>query len=345
MNRLTATSLTAGWVLTLGCLAADGDRAPAAPASAPATRAVAPFDPGARDPKAELIWAIAEHRADVAMRLIREGADVNSRFEWDPSTALWLAAGSKRDTAEMTEVVKALVAKGADVNKPGRGGMPPLNNAILVRSVAVAQLLVEHGADLRAKDNLGFSALHMAADAGDARICKLLLEHGADVNATDKWGCTPLDVAKPGQHADAIAVLKGAGGREAVRYDDRRTVFPSSVTEPDRPRRWQGSPLHDALVLGQARNAWAALERGADVNSRDAAGYTPLHIVCYGRSPYIEEPYLCEMLLKRGADLNAIDAKGRTPLDIAMWRHHDLTAAVLRDKGANPSSDLPRTKQ
>jgi ankyrin repeat protein len=344
MSKWTSKSLWVACVLVAGCAPVEASRtstraappaAPAAPAPA-ATRPADPRDLSKRDPKAALIWAVAGHRADEAMRLIRDGADVNYTLEWDPSTALWLAAGSAR----MSDVAKALVAAGADVNRAGLGGMPPVQNAIAGRSPDVARLLIEAGADVRAKDCTGFTALHHAARVGDGRTCKLLLDRGADVNEPDKWGCTPLDVARAEGRADVVAFLEGADAREAVAYDGRRTLALPSATEPDRPRQGPSSPLHNAVVLESSGLAWQALRRGADVNARDDAGYTPLHIAAYGREPYVEEPFLSAMLVKHGADVNAVDAKGRTPLDIALWRRHDLTAAVLRESGAKRATEL-----
>ena len=61
------------------------------------------------------------------------------------------------------------------------------------------------------------------------------------------------------------------------------------------------------------------LERGADVNQKDANGWTPLLCAVFSRHLYRDDAILAE-LLRRGADVNARAHSGDTPLTIATER-------------------------
>jgi NF-kappa-B inhibitor-like protein 2 len=76
-----------------------------------------------------------------------------------------------------------------------------------------------------------------------------------------------------------------------------------------------------------------ALGQGHDVNSRDTAGWTPLHEAAnFGQIDCIEA------LLKAGALINDQGGKfseGITPLHDALGNGHLAVAQVLLDSGAN----------
>jgi len=109
--------------------------------------------------------------------------------------------------------------------------------------LAVVELLLARGAILEWSDQSGRSALHAACTNGNTALASLLLERGADSNRCDARGCTPLHLAASEvamEHA-AEAALDGGGDNDGAR----------GVAE-------------------------ALLRYGADVNLRDASGFTPL---------------------------------------------------------------------
>jgi ankyrin repeat protein len=72
------------------------------------------------------------------------------------------------------------------------------------------------------------------------------------------------------------------------------------------------TPLHRASYDNQIKTAKLLLDAGADVNAKDIVGWTPLHYVSYNK--LIE---IAVILLERGADLEAKDEDGKTPLHLA----------------------------
>ena len=77
-------------------------------------------------------------------------------------------------TDDDSGAVRALLAAGADVNKPTSGGQTPLILAIVFRRIKILSLLLEAGADPQLRDDLGLSALDWAERKGFAEGVKLL---------------------------------------------------------------------------------------------------------------------------------------------------------------------------
>lgn len=97
--------------------------------------------------------------------------------------------------------------------------------------------------------------------------------------------------------------------------------------------------LNRAAYVGDAALATELIARRADVNHRQAFGWTPLHVVMiakYGGD--IEDPIpYAEVLLKAGADMNIRDGAGRTPLFFAA--KSNSKAVVELFKGAKELTD------
>jgi ankyrin repeat protein len=191
--------------------------------------------------------AIGMNDVNMAELLIKKGADVNVRTEQTHhSPPLNMAAKQGNE-----ELVKLLLAHGAEVNCQGGLGQTPLERAMLDNHDRVVELLLSHGADIpplhlalyykdeaKAKELIeagvnvnkrtpyGTSPLHRAINAGLADIALLLIEKGANVNAKDNWDWTPLHSAVfQGQPMVSILVSKGAdidakdgGDRTALSY-------------------------------------------------------------------------------------------------------------------------------
>lgn len=85
-----------------------------------------------------------------------------------------------------------------------------------------------------------------------------------------------------------------------------------------------GQFLRTAVVAGVESAVQVHIERGDDLNARDASGMTPLML-----SAARNKPAICRMLLCAGADHGLLDPSGRTALEIAIAAGSDATAAVL----------------
>lgn len=91
--------------------------------------------------------------------------------------------------------------------------------------------------------------------------------------------------------------------------------------------------LRMAVVAGVESAVQIHIERGDDLNARDASGMTPL-MLCAVRN----KPAICKLLLGAGADHGLLDRSGKTALQIAIAAGAKATAAILEAVRAPPSA-------
>jgi ankyrin repeat protein len=77
------------------------------------------------------------------------------------------------------EVVRVLIAKGADMNARDLGDWTPLSRALVEKHSDVAALLISEGADVNLLNDSGVSALDNAVDFGLSDIVEMLRNAGA----------------------------------------------------------------------------------------------------------------------------------------------------------------------
>ena len=153
--------------------------------------------------------------------LIAKGADVNNALG-DGMTALHFAA--ERNDAD---AVALLIKAGARLDAGTRiGHHTPLHVAAKAGSAAVVRVLLTSGSGAMVNgrtSNTGSTPLHLAAQGGNAEVVTLLVEHGADVEAEEsEWGQTPLIFAAAWNRDDVIRVLlkHGANPEHATKMMD-----------------------------------------------------------------------------------------------------------------------------
>lgn len=107
------------------------------------------------------------------------------------------------------EAARLLLASGADPNLAAQNPtrVAPLHSAVAGGSVEIVRELLAHGADVGARQDLGFTALHGAAVEGGEEMIRLLLEHGADPSAENDAGKTPGELARERGREQAAQLL------------------------------------------------------------------------------------------------------------------------------------------
>lgn len=90
-----------------------------------------------------------------------------------------------------------------------------------------------------------------------------------------------------------------------------------------------GTPLHWAAGFGEPSVVTVLLDYGANIEAKDDSGRTPLH-----RAALFGEPSVVIVLLDRGANVYAQNNDGETPLDVALRNDHAAAIQALREHAA-----------
>jgi ankyrin repeat protein len=105
------------------------------------------------------------------------------------------------------ELASRLIARKAEVNKPG---WTPLHYAVsrdTETSTAMVRLLLEHHAYIDAESPNGTTPLMMAAHYGSPKAVKILLEEGADPLIRNQRGMTAIDFAQRANRAESADII------------------------------------------------------------------------------------------------------------------------------------------
>jgi ankyrin repeat protein len=136
--------------------------------------------------------------------------------------------GSAMHAATTTDVVRVLVAAGADVNATMDDGRTPLHFAAALRDIAHVNLLISLGVTVGAlskRDSTQFgllipansSALHVAvASNRGIDIVTALVDAGADVRQTNRLGLSACDLLRDCHSSVRSYVLKCAAEKRAI---------------------------------------------------------------------------------------------------------------------------------
>ena len=162
------------------------------------------FDPNTRDERGltGLLIAIREPSPRVIQVLLASPqTKVEIRNDNDESPLMLAAIKGQMD------LVKQLIARDADINKPG---WTALHYAASSGQVEIMKLLLEKYAFIDAQSPNGTTPLMMAAMYGSPQSVKLLLDEGADPLMKNQQNMTATDFAVQGQRPDAVELLKAA---------------------------------------------------------------------------------------------------------------------------------------
>ena len=211
------------------------------------------------------------------------------------------------------DLLKTLLAAGADPNMSDQEGWTPLMFASREGHLEIVERLLAAGADPTISHKNNWTLLMSASQGGHREVVEKLLAAGADPTVSDPQGWTALHLASGGGDSNIVKALLAAGADPNV----------------SNSRGW--TPLHIASRKGHLSIVEQLLAAGADPNSADVWGHTPLH-----RASFHDRGEIAEKLLAAGANPNVKNDEGNTPLYWASFYGHQQIVEKLLAAGADP---------
>ena len=268
------------------------------------------------DKQEQLVRAAYAGHVETVKMLLNDGVNPDSADRIN-QTALYFAARHG-----FTEVVKALLAAGAEVDKPaGHKKRTALFMAAINGHYETAKVLIAAGGDINKLDNEGITPLHYVVSGGRdsglpvfaETVKKFIAELNPDVNVpTTVFKNTPLHTVLIHGQTEAVKVLLANGANPNVATRDGKT------------------PLHHAADYSLLSSAKALLSAGADVNAVDKYGCTPLFGAVLN-----DDVRMVKVLVDAGVDINKPDEMGYTALHAAVSRASVAAVAALLNVGAD----------
>ncbi|XP_021931122.1 transient receptor potential channel pyrexia-like [Zootermopsis nevadensis] len=258
----------------------------------------------------------------VAKLLLDNGAIINTaKKAQNKETAYYGSPLCSAVKANATECLQLLLEEGAEMNCKEMGETSPLHIATEMGHLHCMKILLDSGYDpnLAATDTRN-TALHLAAEGGFNECISLLLHNGVNADARNCKGQTALHLAAYAQSVECVDILLQRGGCNPNSQDNEKRT-----------------PLHSAV--GGGLNAYEItdllIKHGADVNTGDIFGYTPLHVAALN-----ENTQCVKLLISNGADVS-VKTKGgnpalgiivrKTPLALPVFYKKLDTAILMHD--------------
>ncbi|XP_023316075.1 ankyrin-1-like [Trichogramma pretiosum] len=252
---------------------------------------------------------------------------------------------------ENKKVAESLLKKGANPNVTNEKGTTPLHIVSMgEQCYDLAKMLFKICDDkhqpllVNARDGFGDTPLHVAlknSSYGKKNVVELLLSHGADPNLTDRNGNTLLHIICAGRSNRYFVV-------EILFQVCRKINRTVQINARDKDGN---TPLHLALEYPCEKVLDLLLQNGADPNSRNTKGFSPLHVICDGlRGDYALMKMFFKLCKKNnlrvqvnaqdemGSPIDARDKLGRTPLQWAVASLMPKAVDILINNGADLSS-------
>ena len=175
-------------------------------------------------------------------------------------------------------------------------------------------MMRDAGVNMFSVDENNQTALFKAAESGNLVLLRALLEEKIAPEHTDNFGENALMVAlRCGNRSVAECLLKIARDPVKIIDNEGATLLHKAA--------WGNLPELANVLL---------LEHNMDIDSKDYAGRTALHVAAYqGNTRFLK------YLLEKSANVNAIDNEGKTPIFSGTYDGNLKTIKLLCEYGAD----------
>ncbi|OOG49527.1 ankyrin repeat domain-containing protein [Rhodanobacter sp. C01] len=297
-----------------------------------------------------LLVATRDGDIERALALVEAGADPGTApaaGDRDQRPVLMLAA-----LLPDTRLLRALIAKGADVNRAS-GGLTPLLAATRDswhgRAEAVLTLLA-NGASPLVTDAEGNTPLHGAVLSAEPGVAAMLLDAAAPINTLNQAGISPLSTACRAANWPLAKFLLEHGAKPAPADGEPALVAAAGIADDDvtgvklllkhRAAVNAVDARHRHALLSAASEGHEQIARvlctaGADVNLTDRHGSTALMEAARAGAGGI-----VQLLAEAQPDARLRDQHGRDALTLACQSPHAQgeTVRALLALGAEPKA-------
>lgn len=223
------------------------------------------------------------------------------------------------------DAVKLFLAAGMDPNAKNKDQDTALKYAVSKGHRQIMNALLKAKANVNEKNHGDWTALAWATDRDKKDILLALLDHGAN---TESKNHAFLSAASDGNRDTLGLLIKRGADIRAVW--DKRSIRDRALTNAvgrNHPVSLSEKDLNETAKF--------LLDLGADVNTRDYSGSTPLMLAIYA-----DHLTIARALLDRGADVNRKSDchclhREWTALMFAAWYGRTDIVRPLLDKGAD----------
>ncbi len=285
-----------------------------------------------------LFGAVKSGKIELVRAALDRGAEVNAQNAYGDAPLHIAARGDGRGGGVPNiELLKTLLDAGANANLPNTRGDLPLHLA-LRREIALDRTFNSQSGDYPAPAN---------PNAIPRGLQLVPLIDKTDINLRDGGGFSPLLLAVITRDAESRDLIRDRNPKtdsttqlfDAVAGGESQKVAQLLTAKPYLAffRLPDGStPLHMAALWGTLASAGELVKRGADLNARDARGFTPLHAALKNPTGRFSRRAvnMTTFLLSKGADPNIATPSGDAPLHLAARAGDAELVTALLDKGA-----------
>ena len=129
--------------------------------------------------------------------LIKAGVEVDAKDKSEHTALHWAVKGANLEKHTETDVIKPLIAAGAQLNAISNSGGDHITPVLRACDIGdyrgpvahdMAKILIEAGSDLSRRDMYGKTILHRALSYGWLDIVDLVLDQGIDISVVDYSG-------------------------------------------------------------------------------------------------------------------------------------------------------------
>ena len=267
---------------------------------------------------------------DVTLDILKALASGNKfdlyNQDWSGSSGLHHAA-TKGNITAVKFILDNSAANFSKIDLRDKLGNTPLHKAALEGKANIADYLLRHGADIKCICNFHQNAIHKAALNGYANVVEVIRKFDKEsykelMQHKDIGKSTVLHLAVYGGSIDIVQMLKELGYLE---------------TQLKQKNESGETALHRAARRNLTTFINIFLDHGADVNSENSKGQTPLHIASEnGHKEAVNALIRDEINLQPRSctRLNCKDNYYQTPLMAALIKGDESVFNVLNEAGA-----------